>query len=296
MGRIRTVGLEVKLNRPRATRLAARLVAMLRRRGLRVLADRDVTVAGAIARDKAQLARESDLVIVLGGDGTLLAIARHMDARVPILGVNMGELGFLTEVTEAEALPMLGRVLSGRYDLDRRMTLTASLERNGRVVHRFRALNDVVISNGSLARIVTFAVQVDGLPLASYRADGLIVATPTGSTAYSLSAGGPVVEPTVQALVLSPISPHTLSNRPVVLRPEAVVRIIVGEREKDAILTIDGQETMPLGGRDAIVVRRGRAMVSLVRSPDRTYYDVLRAKLGWAARQGGEHAAHAARL
>jgi len=296
MGRIRTVGLVVKRNRPRAARLAARMQAMLRRRGLRVLADADGFLAGAPARAKAELARECDLLVVLGGDGTLLSVARHTDGSLPILGVNMGELGFLTEVTEAEALPMLARVLAGQYDLDRRMTLAAALERKGRVVRRFRALNDVVISNGSLARIVSFNVSVDDLPLASYRADGVIVATPTGSTAYSLSAGGPVVEPTVQALLVSPISPHTLSNRPVVLRPEAVVRVAVAERENDAILTIDGQESIKLAGGDVLVARRGRASVSLVRSPDRTYYDVLRAKLGWGARQGGEHAPHAARL
>jgi NAD+ kinase len=270
---------------------------MLRRRGLKVLADAEGFVSGAPARAKADLARECDLIVVLGGDGTLLSIARHADASVPLLGVNMGELGFLTEITEREALPMLGRVLAGDFELDRRMTLSAALERDGRAVRRFRALNDVVISNGGLARIVEFRVRVDGMPLASYRADGLIVATPTGSTAYSLSAGGPVVEPTVQVLLVSPISPHTLSNRPVVLRPEAVVRIEVAERANDAILTVDGQETMELAGRDVIVVKRGRASVSLVRSPDRTYYDVLRAKLGWGgARQGGEHAAHATRL
>jgi NAD+ kinase len=296
MGRIRTVGLVVKRDRPRAVRLAARIVAMCRRRGLRVLADADGPLPGVPAHDKAKLARACDLIVVLGGDGTLLSIARHADGSLPILGVNMGELGFLTEVAEAEALPMLGRVLTGRFELDRRMTLAASLERAGRVVRRLRALNDVVVSNGSLARIVEFSVLVDGLPLASYRADGLIVATPTGSTAYSLSVGGPVVEPTVQALLVSPISPHTLSNRPVVLRPEAVVRIVVAERERDAILTIDGQESLALAGRDEVVVRRGRNSVCLVRSPDRTYYDVLRAKLGWGARQGGEHAAHAARL
>jgi NAD+ kinase len=296
MGRIRTVGLVVKRNRPRAARLAARMVAMLRRRRIRVLADAEGHLAGAPARAKTELARECDLLVVLGGDGTLLSVARHTDGTLPILGVNMGELGFLTEVTEAEALPMLARVLGGDYELDRRMTLAATLERRGRVVRRFRALNDVVISNGSLARIVSFSVSVDALPLASYRADGVIVATPTGSTAYSLSAGGPVVEPTVQALLLSPISPHTLSNRPVVLRPEAVVRIVMAERENDAILTIDGQQSLALAGRDVIVARRGRASVSLVRSPDRTYYDVLRAKLGWGARQGGEHAAHATRL
>jgi len=296
MGRIRTVGLVVKRGRPRAARLAARMMAMLRRRRIKVLLDVDARMKGAPALAKAALARHCDLIVVLGGDGTLLSIARHADARTPILGVNMGELGFLTEVVEAEALRMLGRVLAGDYELDRRMTLNASLEHGGRTVRKFRVLNDVVISNGSLARIVEFSVLVDDQPLASYRADGLIVATPTGSTAYSLSAGGPVVEPTVQALLVSPISPHTLSNRPVVLRPEAVVRIVVAEKEKDAILTIDGQETMALAGHDVIVVRRGRSAVSLVRSPDRTYYDVLRSKLGWGARQGGEHAAHAARL
>jgi len=296
MGRIRTVGLVVKRNRPRAARLGARMLAMLRRRGLRVLVDVEGGLDGAPAHPKVDLARECDLVVVLGGDGTLLAVARHARADVPILGVNMGELGFLTEVTEAEALPMLARVLAGRFELDRRLTLAAALERGGRVRRRARALNDVVISNGSLARIVEFTVTVDDQPLARYRADGLIVATPTGSTAYSLSAGGPVVEPTVQALVVSPISPHTLTNRPVVLRPEAVVRIVLAERERDAVLTIDGQETMALAGRDAIVVRRGRTPVSLVRSPDRTYYDVLRAKLGWGGPPGGEHAAHAARL
>jgi len=296
MGRIRTVGLVVKRNRPRAARLASRVIAMLRRRGIEVVLDVDAGMAGAPTLAKAALARKSDLLVVLGGDGTLLSIARHAAATVPILGVNMGELGFLTEVTEPEALRMLGRVVAGDYELDRRMTLAASLERRGRTVRRFRALNDVVISNGSLARVVEFSVLVDDQPLASYRADGLIVATPTGSTAYSLSAGGPVVEPTVRVLLVSPISPHTLTNRPVVLRPEAVVRIVVGDGERDAILTIDGQETIRLGGRDVVIVRRGSRVVSLVRSPDRTYYDVLRSKLGWGARQGGEHAAHAARL
>ena len=222
--------------------------------------------------------------MVLGGDGTLLSIARHTQARVPILGVNLGELGFLTEVVEREAMPMLGRVLAGRYELDLRMTLAATLERGGRLLRRFRALNDVVITNGARARIVEFAVAVDGLPLTTYRADGMIVATPTGSTAYSLSAGGPVVEPTVQVLLLSPISPHTLSNRPVVLRPDAAVRITIARGEQDALLTIDGQEATPLSGGDVIQVRQGRSPVSLVRSPDRTYYDVLRSKLGWGAR------------
>jgi len=178
---------------------------------------------------------------------------------------------------------MLARVLAGRYEVDRRMALTARLARAGKVVGRFRALNDVVITNGARARIIEFTVSVDDLLLTAYRADGIIVATPTGSTAYSLSAGGPVVEPTVQVLVLSPISPHTLSNRPVVLRPEAVVRIAVGPREPDALLTVDGQEVVPLDAGDVVEVRQGTP-VAIVRSPNRTYYEVLRSKLGWGAR------------
>src|SRR5262245_22792399 len=287
MGRIRTVGLVVKRNQPRAARLAKRIVRALRRRGIRVLADAAAPLAGVPARPKSALAREADLIVVLGGDGTLLAVARQTHARVPILGVNMGE---------PEAMDMLRRVLAGRFEIDRRMALTAVLERKGRAVQRYRALNDVVVSNGALARIVRFTVSVDGLPFTSYRADGLIVATPTGSTAYSLSVGGPIIEPTVEVLVVSPISPHTLSNRPVVLRPQAVVRIAIASEQQDAVLTVDGQEGTPLLAGDVVVVRRAAASVSLVRSPDRTHYDVLRSKLGWGTREGGRHAAGAARL
>jgi len=283
MARIRTVGLVVNRDRPRAVRLARRMIGWLGRRRVRVLVDGEgIGPASAVSKD--EIARGADLIVVLGGDGTLLAIARRTDARVPILGVNLGELGFLTEVAEREAMAMLARVFAGRYELDRRMTLAARLERAGRIVGRYRALNDVVITNGAAARIVELSVTVDELPFTAYRGDGLIVATPTGSTAYSLSAGGPIVEPTVQVLVLSPISPHTLSNRPVVLRPTATVRIAIGRRRQDVLLTIDGQEGMPLAAGDVVEVRQGRSPVSLVRSPDRTYYDVLRSKLGWGAR------------
>ena len=287
MARIRTVGLVVKRDRPRAKRLAKRMIAWLAKRRIRVLLDAEAGLhglGGVPSRQKDALARESDLIVVLGGDGTFLAIARRAGANLPILGVNLGELGFLTEVVEEEAIAMLARVVAGRYELDRRMTLGARLERDGKGAGRFRALNDVVITNGARARIIEFEVSVDGLPLTTYRADGIIVATPTGSTAYSLSVGGPIVEPTVEVLLLSPISPHTLSNRPVVLPPDAVVRIAIGSREQDALVTIDGQEVVPLDGGDVVEVRRGRTPVALVRSPHRTYYDVLRSKLGWGAR------------
>ena len=284
MARIRTVGLVVKRDRPRAVRLARRMIGWLARRRVRVLVDGEQGLGGAPARSKDELARVADLIVVLGGDGTLLAIARRTGPRVPILGINLGELGFLTEVAEDEAMPMLARVFAGRYEIDRRMTLAARLERAGGNLGRYRALNDVAITTGARARIIEVAVTVDGLPFASYRADGMIVATPTGSTAYSLSVGGPIVEPALQALVLSPISPHTLSNRPVVLRPNAVVRMVIGPREQDVLVTVDGQEGTPLAAGDVVEVRQGRMPVSLVRSPNRTYYDVLRSKLGWGAR------------
>jgi NAD+ kinase len=284
MARIRTVGLVVRRDRPRALRLAQRMVHALARRRVRILVDAATPLRGAVVRAREDLGRTADLIVVLGGDGTLLSIARRTHRGVPILGVNLGELGFLTEVTEDEAMPMLARVLAGRYELDSRMTLDARLLRGGKEIGVFRALNDVVITNGALARIIQFAVTVDGLDFATYRADGMIVATPTGSTAYSLSAGGPIVEPTVEVVLLSPISPHTLSNRPVVLRPNAVVRVVLGSRERDVILTVDGEEGVSLAPHDVIEVRRGRAPVCLVRSPDRTYYDVLRSKLAWGAR------------
>jgi NAD+ kinase len=281
MARIRTVGLVVKRDRPRAARLAKRMAAWLRRRRLQVLIDAEAGLDMAPACTKDELARRSDLIVVLGGDGTLLSIARQAGPRVAILGVHLGELGFLTEVVEDEAMHVLARVLAGDYELDRRMTLAGRLLRRGRVLQRFRALNDVVIANGARARIVLFSVSVDGLELTTYRADGIIVATPTGSTAYSLSAGGPIIEPTVEALLLSPISPHTLSNRPMVLRPDAVVRIALAAHEQDALLTIDGQEGIPLEGSDVVEVRRGKMPVALIRSPHRTYYEVLRSKLHW---------------
>jgi NAD+ kinase len=288
--------LVVKRDRRRAVQLGRQVLAALTKRGLTVLVDAAAPLGNAPTAPKADLARRVDLLVVLGGDGTLLSVARHAAASVPILGVNMGELGFLTEITEGEALELLGRVLAGRYEIEQRMTLAAVLERRGRTVRRYRALNDVVVSNGALARIVNLTISVDGHPFTTYRADGVIVATPTGSTAYSLSVGGPIVEPSLATLLVSPISPHTLSNRPVVLRPDARIRIAIPRGQQDVVLTVDGQEGMPLAGGDVLVVRRGRHPVSLVRSPQRTHYDVLRSKLGWGAWQGNDNAAGTTRL
>ena len=284
---MKTIGIISKPQQESIRQIVPALLAWLKQRQIAALCDQETAdCVGPLCpvHSREELAARADMLLVLGGDGTLLAIARRATARTPILGINMGELGFLTEVAESEAMEMLDRVLAGRFELDRRMTISGDLRRGGSVRRRFRALNDVVISNGARARIISFSVSVDDRPLTTYRADGVIVATPTGSTAYSLSAGGPIVEPSVQVLLLSPISPHTLSNRPVVLSPDAVVRIGVAPGQQDVVLTIDGQDSVSLAGGDVVTVRRGRSPVALVRSPDRTYYDVLRSKLGWGAR------------
>jgi NAD+ kinase len=284
MGRIRTVGLVVKRNRPRAARLAARMVAMLRRRGLRVLADVDGDLAGAPARAKAELARECDLLVVLGGDGTLLSMARAVgDLGVPILGVNLGGLGFLTATTLDEMLPALEALLAGEMAVEERMLLGARLVRGGQAAGEYSALNDVVITKSAMSRIIDLAVSVDGRHATAYRADGLIISTPTGSTAYNLSAGGPILFPTMDAVVLTPIAPHTLSNRPIVL--PAAQRIDVTLRaDQEVMLTMDGQVGVPLRERDVVEVQKTRARIRLVRFEQKDFFSVLRTKLKWGER------------
>ncbi len=223
-------------------------------------------------------------MVVLGGDGTLLGVARMVAAQqTPILGVNLGGLGFLTEVTSDEARAALDRVLAGNFEVDRRITLETEVERcetSARRRERFVAVNDVVLNRGPLGRMLELDVVADHRPFCSYRADGLIVATPTGSTAYALSAGGPIVFPTLDVMVLAPICPHTLSNRPVVLPDSFEIEIRVRAPDHDATFLVDGQESSIVGSEDAIRVRRGRYGVSLVRS-SHPYFEIWRDKLRW---------------
>jgi NAD+ kinase len=286
---IRTVGLVVKQNRPAALERAKRLVRWLERRGRVVLVE--AGVAESLTRGQGVSKREimgrADLVVVLGGDGTLLSVARLAGRReVPIVGVNLGGLGFLTDIGPEETYQDLREILAGRFRVERRTTLRAAVVRRGRTVRRFQAVNDVVITKGALARIIHLDAAVDGSPLTSFRADGLIVATPTGSTAYSLSAGGPIVEPSVPVLLVCPICPHTLTNRPIVLPDRSRIEVTVrasGE-EEEVLLTIDGQEGMRLETADVVVVRRSPNRVSLVRSPSQTFFGLLRTKLRWGDR------------
>jgi len=285
--RIRRIGLVVNPNRLAAVALGEKLLRALKRRLIAVVVNEDAAdrlggVPGAPTQD---LVLKSDLVVVLGGDGTLLGVARFIRGRdVPVLGINMGQFGFLTETAADEALATLDDVLHGNYETEARLMLRADVLRNGRRVGTHQVLNDVVINKGALARIIDLETHVDGKYLCTYKADGLIVSTPTGSTAYSLSAGGPIVEPWVRVILLSPICPHTLANRPMVLHESVLVEVILRSAGQDVSLTLDGQQGAPLLNEDVVRVRRSPHRIALVRPSTRTYYEVLRSKLRWGER------------
>jgi NAD+ kinase len=282
---IKVVGLVVKRDRPEAIANARSLARWLRTQGKIALAEAEVAdQIGGEPVVRHELADRADLIVVLGGDGTLLGVARLAAPRgTPILGVNLGGLGFLTEVNVDEARTYLARVLAGNYQVDRRITLEAVIERasgSSRGVERFTAVNDVVLNRGPLGRMLQLEVTADRKPFCSYRADGLIIATPTGSTAYALSAGGPIVFPTLGVVVLAPICPHTLSHRPVVLPDAFEIEVRVTASDHDATLTVDGQESSLLGPADSVRIRRGKHAVALVRSPH-PYFEIWRDKLHW---------------
>jgi NAD+ kinase len=226
-----------------------------------------------------------DLLIVLGGDGTLLSAARSLgDHPVPILPVNLGGLGFLTSVTLAELYPILEEVLSGRSRVSERTQLDTKVLRVGKVVARHRALNDVVLNKGALARIIDLKLHVDGDYVSSYKADGLILSTPTGSTAYSLAAGGPIVYPKVAAFIVTPICPHTLTNRPLVIPDTSQVEISFRAGDEPVFLTLDGQVGVELEHADKISVAKAAQPLRLVRPARKTYFEILRNKLKWGER------------
>jgi len=226
----------------------------------------------------------ADLCVVVGGDGTLLSAARSIAGTPrPILGINLGGLGFMAETGPEEADPVLNDVLAGRYTIGRRMTLEVALLRRGRTAARQAVLNDVVISKTALSRMVELDVTIDRRPVTRYRADGLIVSTPTGSTAYSLSAGGPIIHPEMSALLITPICPHTLSLRPLLVPERSRVEVTLDSGDADVYLTLDGQVGHPLRAGDRVRVRQGPHPVLMVRSRRNDYFEVLRRKLRWGA-------------
>lgn len=288
MSGFRRVAVVAKQSSREAIQTAHELAEWMERRGLEVAID----AAALRAREPRESAvfdpqEPYDLVVVLGGDGTMLSVARSLAAPVPILGVNLGRLGFLTEVGRGELYPNMVKVLGGDYGIEERAQFDVQVIRpNGGTATRFRVLNDVVIAKSALARIIELDVSVDGLQVARYRADGLIVSTPTGSTAYNLSAAGPILYPLLPVAVVTPICPHTLSQRPVVVPDDELIQVVLETPREEVYLTLDGQEGTTIGFQDRFTVCRSDHSVRLVKVTGRTFYDSLRSKLRWGGLTG----------
>jgi NAD+ kinase len=290
MSSISRIGIVVKPHQPDALQTICEVTKWLAERGLEVFSGPEVEreriehqtgcSVNEVAND--QLASSVDLILVLGGDGTMIATARMMgDQEVPVLGVNFGGLGYLAEFRIEELYTGLESVLAENYRLDRRVMLSVELSRAGEPITHNRVLNDVVINKSALARIIEIEAHLNGQFVNAFRADGLIISTPTGSTAYSLSAGGPVIFPSMNAVVITPICPFTLSNRPLVVPDDALIELRLKTAHEDVALTLDGQVGVPLNVDDKVVIRKSRTTFNLIQPSNRNYFDVLRDKLRW---------------
>ena len=282
---IRTVGLVAKYQEPKAAQVVRWLIPWLKKRGVKVCVENGLTCSGAKSCTKKEMAANADLIVSLGGDGTLLNIAPLVERpEVPILGVNLGGLGFITEVAVGELEAVLSKTLEGDFEVEKRMTLEIRVSGRQRRTHKFRVLNDAVITKGARSRIIDLETYVGEDYLCTYRADGLIISTPTGSTAYSLAAGGPILEPTLGAVVLAPICPHTLTHRPIVVPSNATIRVTLRSFGDTVILSPDGQQGVRLNNGDKVEARDYGLPVSLIKLSSRSYYEILREKLKWGER------------
>ena len=284
---IKRVGITSKPNKSEVRDLALPLISWLRERGIEVVIDEET--AANLGSDHSCISRtdmaQIDLAIVLGGDGTFLATARALHGRaVPMLAVNLGGLGFLTVVTRDELFPALEAVLAGQVRTELRVQIEAEVLRGNQQAGSFVALNDVVLNKGALARVLDFDVRVDGQFVSTYKADGLIVSTPTGSTAYSLAAGGPVIAPTVRAFIITPICAHTLTNRPIVIRDTATIEVEVKVVEESVYFTVDGQVGMEVRSEDRVRMKKSSSAVEIVQPLTKSYFEILRQKLKWGER------------
>jgi NAD+ kinase len=287
MPNVDIVGVVSKPRSELAARLVPQLAAWLDERGVQARLDPESAAYagrdGAVPRE--QVPDGTGMVIVLGGDGTLLSAARAIGGRnIPLFAVNLGGLGFLTAITADDIFPQLANALRGELRVAPRRLLACELLRKGEVLGRYEALNDVVLTKAEIARMIDLEVLVDRHFVCVYKADGLIVATPTGTTAYSLSAGGPIVYPTVSALTITPICPHTLTHRPVVVDDASVIQVINRSEDQATYLTIDGQVGELLKQGDTVVCRRSENSIRLVQPPELMFFDVLRKKLKWGGR------------
>lgn len=284
---INRVGIFVKPNKPEAISQAREIVGWLEKRQIQICLDASAasSINASLSCPREEICRKADLIIVLGGDGTLLTAVRYLDREdVPILGINLGGLGFLTEVTLEETYQVLGRILEGTMETERRIKLAASVFRRENCEFKYTVLNDVVISKSVLARIINLRSSINGVYVTTYRGDGVIISTPTGSTAYSLAAGGPIVHPCMESVVITPICPHTLTHRPLLIPDQATVDFTLETEESDVRLTLDGQVGCPLLPFDRVVISKAKNHVLFVKSPFKNYFEILRTKLKWGER------------
>jgi NAD+ kinase len=287
---IKRIGVIVKPHQPDALETLCRLTTWLSERGITLVGPAEIererieheTGCAIDVVQESELAGQVDLMLVLGGDGTMIATARMIrDTQVPVIGVNYGGLGYLAEFPLEELFPALESILAGQYKVQQRLMLTVELWRGEELVTRNRVLNDVVVNKSALARIIEIEAHLNEQFVNLFRADGLIVATPTGSTAYNLSAGGPIIYPSMNAVVITPICPFTLSNRPLVVPDDSMIELRLMTEKEEVALTLDGQVGVPLQAGDRVVIRKSRSAFNLVQPPTRNYFDVLRNKLKW---------------
>jgi NAD+ kinase len=290
---MKRVGIIAKQNKPEAVSIAKNLVDWLGPRKVELYIEEEMakllspilSAAHVNCIDRKDIPRHVEMIIVLGGDGTLLSVARQVwNRNIPILGVNLGGLGFLTETHTEELHRLLDRVLEGDFQTDEREVLDASVIRRDERVAEFTILNDAVINKGALARIIELEATVNGEYLSTFRSDGLIISTPTGSTAYNLSAGGPIVYPSLHTIIITPICPHTLTNRPIIVPDDVLIRVLLKSKHQEVILTLDGQQGFPLDFEDLVEVKKAEGRILLIKSPYRHYFEVLREKLRWGER------------
>ena len=284
------IGIVLKPHQPDALKTICELTVWLSQRGISISGGPELereqieheTGCTVESVPTEKLAAEADLILVLGGDGTMIAAARMMgETEVPVLGVNYGGLGYLAEFRIEELYAALDSILAGNYRLDKRVMLDVDLVRGDQSVTKNRVLNDVVINKSALARIIEIETSLNKQFVNSFRADGLIVSTPTGSTAYNLSAGGPVIFPSMNVVVITPICPFTLSNRPIVVPDDATIELCLKTDNEDVALTLDGQVGFPLKVEDRVVIHKSKTTFNLVQPANRNYFDVLRDKLRW---------------
>ena len=290
---MKRIGIIAKKNKPEAVPIANHLMAWLRSRKIEVYIEEEIgqlLLPTSAEPSLKTIKRETipidmEMIIVLGGDGTLLSVARQVwNKNIPILGVNLGGLGFLTEITLDELYRVLERVIQDDFEINEREVLNAAVIRRGERIAEFTVLNDAVINKGALARIIDLETTINGEYLSTFRSDGLIISTPTGSTAYNLSAGGPIVYPSLHTIIITPICPHTLTIRPIIIPDDVKIRATLKSRSEEVLLTLDGQQGFTLEFEDVLEVGKAEGRILLIKSPYRHYFQLLREKLKWGER------------